>query len=213
MPVKCSKLVYWARLYPSGRVMMAQGPLCGDARSSHSISVQGEMVIQKLMHGLVVLSQTPRVMSLQSLEQREVGLNLSQPAISYRHHQCDQYLHCKNASTDTLTSLVPLHQTLHPWSNVDAPEYLWRTAQSFLITQPREVSAVSCWAGTRKSALCGTFAVSLLSGVCSSRVVVVHPAHSVCTPIQRVPSTGVMGKVSFSAELMSIMSAHLSWCI
>ena len=48
MPAQCSKLVYRAGLYPSGRVMMVQGPLCGDARSSHGISVEDKMVGQKI---------------------------------------------------------------------------------------------------------------------------------------------------------------------
>ena len=45
---KCSKLVYRAGLYAPGRVMMAQGPLCGGARRSHGISVEGEMVTKKI---------------------------------------------------------------------------------------------------------------------------------------------------------------------
>ena len=48
MPDKCSKLVYRAGLYPSGRVMMAQGPFCGDTWNCHGISVEGEMVTQKI---------------------------------------------------------------------------------------------------------------------------------------------------------------------
>ena len=46
MPAKCSKVVYRAGLYPSSRVMMAQGPLCGDTRSSQDINVRDEMVTQ-----------------------------------------------------------------------------------------------------------------------------------------------------------------------
>ena len=48
MPANSSKLAYREGLYPSGRVMMAQGPLHGDARSSHGISVEGEAVTQKI---------------------------------------------------------------------------------------------------------------------------------------------------------------------
>ena len=44
MLAKCSNLVHKAGIYPSGRVMMAQGTLHWDARSSHGISVEGEAV-------------------------------------------------------------------------------------------------------------------------------------------------------------------------
>ena len=47
---------------------MAQDPLHGDARSSHSISVEDQVVTQISMHGLVLPFHAPRVMSLQSLE-------------------------------------------------------------------------------------------------------------------------------------------------
>ena len=64
---KCSKLGYRAGLYLSGRVMMAQGPLHGDARSYHDISVEGDMVTQKIDAGASTPFSHPRVMSLQSL--------------------------------------------------------------------------------------------------------------------------------------------------
>ena len=60
MLTKCSKLVYRAGLHPSGWVMMAQCPLCGDARSSHSIVVEGETVAQKLMCGLALQFHAPQ---------------------------------------------------------------------------------------------------------------------------------------------------------
>ena len=45
----------------------------GNTSSSHGISVKDESVTQKSMHGLALPFHAPRVMSLQSVEQREVG--------------------------------------------------------------------------------------------------------------------------------------------
>ena len=53
---------------------MVQGPLLVDARSPHGISVKDEVVIQKLMPGLVLSFHTPRVMSLQSLGMKRGGV-------------------------------------------------------------------------------------------------------------------------------------------
>ena len=47
---------------------MVQGPLHGDAKSSHGISVKDEAVTQKSMHGLALPFHTLLVMSMQSLE-------------------------------------------------------------------------------------------------------------------------------------------------
>ena len=82
----------------------------------------------------------PKVMSLQSLEWREVGLSLLWPAISYRPHQCDQYLCCQNIDVDFHTPLVPLHHTFHYWSNMDTLVNIQRIAQNILFSQPRGVS-------------------------------------------------------------------------
>ena len=47
---------------------MAQGPLCGDARSSHSISVEVKMVTPKIDVWDSASVSHPRAMSLQFLE-------------------------------------------------------------------------------------------------------------------------------------------------
>ena len=63
----------------------------------------------KLLLGLAPPLHTPRVTSLQSLEQREVGLKLLWSATSFKHHGCDQYLHQKNANVDFHVPLDSLH--------------------------------------------------------------------------------------------------------
>ena len=137
-------------------------------------------------------------MSLQSPEQRGVGMSLSRLVVSYWPHWCDQYLCHQNTNIDSLTQLVPLHQMFHPWSNRDAPENVWRIAQSFLFTQPRGVSTVCCWASGKQFTLHGTSSVSLLSRVCFSKVEGMHQACLACLTIQRgVPSTGTMRKSQF----------------
>ena len=89
----------------------------------------------------------------------------------------------------------PSTVSFHPWSNRDAPENVWRRAQSFLFTQPRGVPTACCWAGGRQFTLCGASSVSIPSRVCSSRVMVVHQGHLACTTIQRgVPFAGAMRK-------------------
>ena len=52
---------------------MVQGPLHGDARSSHGISVKGEAVAQKIDAWDSTPISHPRVMSLQSLEEERWG--------------------------------------------------------------------------------------------------------------------------------------------
>ena len=87
-----------------------------------------------------------------------------------------------------------------------------RTAQSFLVTDPRVVSAICCWAGSRQSALCDTFSVPLLFEVYSSRTVLVHPSHSAHMTIQRgVPLQEWCEKVSFGGGLVSGLSTGSSW--
>ena len=114
-------------------------------------------------------------MNLQSPELKEVGLSLLWPVVSFWTHWCDQYLCHQTTNIDSLTLLVPIHQTFHPVSNRDTPENVLRTAQSFLFTQPRGASTLCCWAVSRQFTLCGTSSASFLSGVCSSRVVGVEP--------------------------------------
>ena len=134
-------------------------------------------------------------MSLQSLEWREVGMSISWPVVSYWPQQ---YLCHQNTNIDSLTTLVPLNWTFYPWSNRDGPENVWRIVQSFLFTQPRGVSAVCHWAGSRQVTLCSASSISLLSRVCSSRVVVPHQAPSAHMTIQRgVLFAGAMRKSQF----------------
>ena len=70
------------------------------------ISVEDEVVTQKLMYRLALFFHTLKGMSLQSLEWIEMGLSLLWPAVSYKPHQCGQYLHFHNTNVDSLT----------PWS-------------------------------------------------------------------------------------------------
>ena len=135
-----------------------------DTSNSCSISVKDESVTQKSMRRLVLPLPTPKVMSLQSPQWREVGLSLSWPVVSYWPHWCDQYLHPWNTNVDSLKPLGPLHWTFYPWSNKDTTENVQRIAQSFLFTQPRGTSTVSCWTGGGQFTLCGTSLVWLLLG-------------------------------------------------
>ena len=134
-------------------------------------------------------------MSLQSLDQRDLGLKLLWLVISFEPHACDQYLCCQNTDVNFHTPLIPLHQTFHPWSNKEAPENIWMNKWSFLFTHPRGASPVWCWASDGQFTLCGASSVSLPSRVCSSRLVVVHLSHLAQMIIQRgVPSVGAMRK-------------------
>ena len=56
---------------------MVQDPICvGDVRKSHVISVEDELVIQNLMHGLTLPFPTPKFMSLPSPELKRGGVEL-----------------------------------------------------------------------------------------------------------------------------------------
>ena len=66
------------------------------------------------MHRLVALFHAPQSYMLAISRKRVVGLTLLWPVISYKPHQCDQYLCHQNASIDSLIPLVPLHETFHP---------------------------------------------------------------------------------------------------
>ena len=147
------------------------------------------------MHRLAPPLHAPQIMSLQPLDQREVGLKLPWPVVSFEPHWCDQYLYHQNTNIDIHTPLTPLHQTFHPWSSKEAPENVQMKVQSFLFIHPRGVLPVWCWAGDGQFTLCGTSSVSLPSGFCSSRVVVAHLSCLAHTTIQRgVPSVGAMRK-------------------
>ena len=164
------------------------------------------------MHGLAPPFHAPTVMSLQSLDWREVRLKLLWPVVSFEPHWCGQYLCHQNTNADFHIPLIPVHQTFHPWSSKEVPENVWRNEWSFVLTQPRGVSPVWHWASDEHCALCGTSSVSLPSGVCFSRVVVVHLAHLAHMTAQRgVPSIGVMWKIGFGGGLGRVLSAVSSW--
>ena len=92
----------------------------------------------------------------------------------------------------------PLHWTVHPLSNKEALRNILMNALSLLFTHPEGVLPVWHWAGDRQFNLCGAFSVSLISGVCSSRMVVVQLAQLVSTAIQiGIPSVEEMRKSQF----------------
>ena len=196
---KCSKLTFRAGFYPFGSVTTVQGPLHGDARSSHSISVEDEAVTQKSMCWLALPFHAPQGYELAISRTKRGGVefimagHMLQASTSVISTIC-----CQNANIDSHTPLVPLHWTFYPWSNIYALENIWRTAQSFLLTQTKGVSTVHCWAAGRQSTLCCAFPVSLLSGICSFRVMVVLPGSSAHMTVQRgVAFAGVMRKSWF----------------
>ena len=149
-------------------------------------SVLRMSVTQKLMHGLVLPFPTPQGYELAISRMKTGGDEfimascillaspvLSGPLLSEHWHWLPY------------TPLIPLHQTFHPWSNRDALKKFWWVAQSFLFTQPRGVSTVCCWACSRQFTIHGVSSVSLLSGVCCPRVVVVKQTHLACMTIHR----------------------------
>ena len=170
----------------------------GNAKSFTASVFRMKCLLQKSMHGPAHPFHTPHVVSLQSLEWREVGLKLLWPVISFNPHWCDQHLYCKNAIIDFYIPPIPLHQTYNPLSSQEALRNVHMNAQSFLLTHPRGVLSVWCWASNWQLTLCGTSSVSLSSRVSSSRAVLVHLVHLACTDIQRgVPSVGVIRKSQF----------------
>ena len=101
-------------------------------------------------------------MSLQFLEWREVGLNLSWPVISYKPHPCDQYLCCQNANVDSFTPLVPLASNFSPLIKQGHSRKCWEGQHRASCSPNLEgVSAACCWDGSRHSTLYGTFSVWL----------------------------------------------------
>ena len=92
----------------------------------------------------------------------------------------------------------PLHWIFHPWSSKEASENILKNAWSFLLTHPRGVLPVWCWAGGRHFALCGAFSFSLALWVGSSRMVVAHLVCSAHTLVHKgVPIMGVMRRSWF----------------
>ena len=163
---------------------MVWSPLQGDIRSSHGISAEDEMVT------LNIDSQASTPIS----HPQSYDLAISSMRWGWGYHgwyypsSFTSVIITTASRTLMLTSartLIPLNWTFHPWSSKDALLNLQRNAQSFLFTQPRGVSIVCCWRAGRQFTLCCASSISLPSRVCSSRVVVVHLAHSACTPTQR----------------------------
>ena len=189
----------WLKPVPSQKVTWAWGPLCGECQefSWHLYSGWNghpkNWCMDKPTH-----FTTPYVVSLLSLEWREVELRRSWSVMSFKPHWYDQFLNLWNTDVDVHTSLVPVHWTFHPWSSKEALENFQMNAQSFLFTHPSGLLPVCCWASDGQFTLCGTSSVSLSSRYCSSRVVVVHLACIAHTTIQRgVPSVGAIRKGQF----------------
>ena len=101
---------------------MAWGPLCGEHQEFHDICVQDGIVTPKINAWGSTSISHPCVVSLQSPEQREVGLKKSWSVMSFKPHQCNQYLCLWNADVDVHTPLILLHQTFHPLSNEETLE-------------------------------------------------------------------------------------------
>ena len=118
--------------------MIVQGPLHGDARSSHSISVKDKMVAQKSMHSLVLpfhITQSYKLaisrMKRGGIEFIVAGCILQASTVWSIPQLLECWLWLPHA-------LVPLHWTFYPCSNRDAPENVWKIAQSFLFTNLEE---------------------------------------------------------------------------
>ena len=161
------------------------------------------------MHGLVPPFHAPRIMSLQSLDQEEVGLKLLWPVISFDPHWCDQYLHWQNTNVDFHTPwslhielfTLDLERRLHKMS-----KWMHRVSYSPILEESHLSDAGLAMDNSHLVAL------PLSSRNCSSRMVVVHLVHVAHTTIQRgVPSVGAMRKVSFVGGLVSILSTGSSW--
>ena len=92
----------------------------------------------------------------------------------------------------------PLHQTFHPWSSKEAVENVLKNVLSFLLTHPRGVLPVWCWASSRHFALYGAFSFSRAFQVGSSRMVVANLVCSAHTPVHEgAPITGVIRRSQF----------------
>ena len=191
------------------RVTMAWGPQHGICHAFHGIYVQDRIVSPEINAQASVPISHSCVVSLQSLEWREVGLKESWLVMSFKPHWYDQYLHLQNAGVDVDTPLMSLHWTFHPLSSKETLGNAQMNAWSLPFTYPRGVSVVWCWASDGQFTLCGAFSVLLFSAVCSSRMVVVHLAHLVHMIIQRgVTSVGAMRKHQF---WRMIHEHHVCW--
>ena len=150
------------------------------------------------MHGLVPLFHAPKIMSLQSLVWREVGLSFIVAS------------HFLQVSPVWSIPLPPEHQPWFPHTpGVSISNFLpliqwgWcrkcpKDNRNFLFIQPRGVSAVCNCAGGRQFMFRGDSSISLLPRVGSSRMVVDHHVPSAHTTVQRgVPLVGVMRKIQF----------------
>ena len=143
---------------------------------------------------------TPHVVSLQSLEWREVGGS----SHSWLYLlSLTSVISTSAARTLMLTSThppIPLHWTFHLLSIQEAQGNIQMSAQSLLFTHPRGVLPVWCWAGDRQFAPCGAFSVSLF-WVCSSRVMGGAPCLlSLHNHTEMSPLSYSNGKMSISVE-------------
>ena len=138
---------------------MVWGPLCGECQEFHDIYIQDKFVTPKINAWASTPIPHPHVVSLQCLEWREVGMKLSWLVISFKPHQCDQYLYHQNADIDFYTPPIPLHWTFHPLSGKEALGNVHMNTQSFLFTYPSGVSSVWCWTSNGKFTLSGTYSV------------------------------------------------------
>ena len=174
---------------------MAWGPLHGKCQEFHGICIQDRMVTPKINAWTSTSISHPPCCELVISRMNRGGVKKSWSVMSFKPHQCDKYLHHQNTEVEFHAPLIPLHQTFHAWSSKEAPENIYMNAQSFLSTNLRGVSPVWCWASDRQFTICGASSVLLSSGVCFSRVEVVHLAHIAHMTIQRgFLSVGVMRK-------------------
>ena len=134
----------------------------------------------------------PKIMSLQSPDQRDVGLKLSWPVIFFEPQWCDQHHCCQKTNVDFHTPLIPLHHPFLPWSSKKLWKmFKWTHGVSYSPTL--EESHLS-----DAGLMIDNSQFVVLPRVCSSRVVVVHLPCLAHMTIQRgVPSAGAMRKSWF----------------
>ena len=192
--------------YPFGRVTIVLGPLSGDTRSSHGISVEDETVTPKIDTRARTPISHPQSYELEISSMKRCGVDF----------YCGQSFPTSITGViNTSAARAPALTPSHPWSLYILPliqqgcsENVWRTAQSFLLTQPKGVSVVCCWASGRNFTLCGASSVhSYLELVplgqwwCTMPTQLAHPYTGEC-PLQKW-----WEKVCFGWGLMSILSA------
>ena len=88
----------------------------GNPKSSMESVFRTKCLFQKLMHRPMHLFHTLQCCELATVDQREVGLKLSQSVISFKPYQCDQYLCHWNANINCYTPSIPLHWPFYPLS-------------------------------------------------------------------------------------------------